>query len=167
MVEFAERGLQAVGEALRLAMDYFTLEEGEFLERWLPGRRRELERETTPESYAAIVSSLNDPAQQRIVSDNRQQTNVLVLAGPGSGKTRVLVHRIAYLIRVRRQPGSGILALAYNRHAAAEIRRRLQNLVGRDAYGVTVLTCHASPCGFWASASPGRRTNRTTRHSGT
>ena len=143
MVEFAERGLQAVSEALRLAMDYFTLEEGEFLERWLPGREREIERETTPESYAAIVTSLNNPVQQRIVADNRQQTNVLVLAGPGSGKTRALVHRIAYLIRVRRQPASGILALAYNRHAAVEIRRRLQDLVGRDAHGVTVLTCHA------------------------
>ena len=143
MVAFAERGLQAVSEALRLAMDYFTLEEGDFLERWLPGRKREIERETTPESYAAIVTSLNNPVQQRIVSDNRQQTNVLVLAGPGSGKTRVLVHRIAYLIRVRRQPAGGILALAYNRHAAVEIRRRLQDLVGRDAYGVTVLTCHA------------------------
>ena len=143
MVAFAERGLQAVGEALRLAMDYFTLEEGDFLERWLPGRKREIERETTPESYAAIVTSLNNPVQQRIVSDNRQQTNVLVLAGPGSGKTRVLVHRVAYLIRVRRQPAGGILALAYNRHAAVEIRRRLRDLVGRDAYGVTVLTCHA------------------------
>ena len=143
MVEFAERGLQAVSDALRLAMDYFTMEEEEFLDRWLPGRQRELERETTPESYARIVTSLNNPVQQRIVADDRQQTNVLVLAGPGSGKTRVLVHRIAYLIRVGRQPASGILALAYNRHAAVEIRRRLRDLVGRDAYGVTVLTCHA------------------------
>ena len=50
---------------------------------------------------------------------------MLVLAGPGSGKTRVLVHRIAYLIRARRENPRGILALAYNRHAAVEIRRRL------------------------------------------
>ena len=68
---------------------------------------------------------------------------MLILAGPGSGRTRVLVHRIAYLVRVRRQNPRGILALAYNRHAAVEIRRRLENLVGDDARGVTVLTCHA------------------------
>ncbi len=68
---------------------------------------------------------------------------MLVLAGPGSGKTKVLVHRMAYLIRVRRETPGGILALAYNRHAAVEIRRRLENLVGEDARGVTVLTCHA------------------------
>ena len=76
------------------------------------------------------------------MADEREQTNVLVLAGPGSGKTRVLVHRIAWLLRVRRENPRGIIALAYNRHAAAEIRRRLRDLVGDDARGVTILTCH-------------------------
>ena len=143
MAEFAERGLAAMSEALRLAMDYFTLEEEAFLARWLPGRDREIGRQTTPESWRDIVESLKNPVQQRIVADDREQTNVLVLAGPGSGKTRVLVHRIAYLIRVRRESARGILALAYNRHAAVDIRRRLKELIGDDARGVTVLTCHA------------------------
>ena len=143
MVEFAERGLEAIADATRLAMDYFTLKEEEFLRRWLPDRDREIGRETTPASWRAIVESLKDTVQQRIVADDREQTNVLVLAGPGSGKTRVLVHRIAYLIRVRRENARGILALAYNRHAAVDIRRRLGELIGDDARGVTVLTCHA------------------------
>ena len=52
---------------------------------------------------------------------------------PASGKTRVLVHRIAYLVRVKRENPRGILALAYNRHAAVEIRRRLMDLIGDDA----------------------------------
>ena len=143
MVEFAERGLSAMSEALRLAMDYFTLKEEEFLARWLPGRDREIGRQTTPESWRAIVESLKNPVQQRIVADDREQANVLVLAGSGSGKTRVLVHRIAYLVRARRENPSGILALAYNRHAAVDIRRRLEELIGSDARGVTVLTCHA------------------------
>ena len=86
MVEFAERGLAAMSEALRLAMDYFTLKEEEFLARWLPGRDREIGRQTTPESWRAIVESLKNPVQQRIVADDREQANVLVLAGPGSGK---------------------------------------------------------------------------------
>ena len=143
MVEFAERGLKAVAEATRMAMEYFALKQEEFLERWLPGRSREVGRQTTPASWQAIVDSLGNPVQQRIVADDREQTNVLVLAGPGSGKTRVLVHRIAYLIRARRENPRGILALAYNRHAAVDIRRRLGELVGDDAKGVTVLTCHA------------------------
>ena len=143
MVEFAERGLAAMTDALRLAMDYFNLKEEAFLDRWLPGRDKEIGRETTPASWRAIVESLNDAVQQDIVADTREQTNVLVLAGPGSGKTRVLVHRIAYLIRARRENPRGILALAYNRHAAVDIRRRLHELIGNDARGVTVLTCHA------------------------
>lgn len=109
----------------------------------MPGRQKELLRETTSASWKVIVEALNNPDQQRIVADDREQTNVLVLAGPGSGKTRVLVHRIAYLVRARRENPRGILALAYNRHAAVEIRRRLFELIGEDARGVTVLTCHA------------------------
>ena len=89
------------------------------------------------------LGALNNPVQRGIVADDRERTNVLVLAGPGSGKTRVLVHRIAYLVRVRRENPRAILALAYNRHAAVEIRRRLAELIGADARGVIVLTCHA------------------------
>ncbi len=55
----------------------------------------------------------------------------------------MLVHRIAYLIRVRRESADRILALTYNRHAAVQVRRRLQDLVGADARRVNVMTCHA------------------------
>ena len=141
MAEFASRGLETMADAVRLSMDYFSMERQPFLDRWLPDRQAEIARETTPEAWQAIVEQLS-PAQRRIVKDDRKQTNVLVLAGPGSGKTRVLVHRIAFLIRVQRKNPRGILALAYNRHAAVEIRRRLKDLVGDDAKSVTVLTCH-------------------------
>ena len=142
MAEFAQRALVAMAEALRLTMDYFRLSQDDFLRRWLPNRDKDLSRQTTPESWRSIVESLKNPVQQRIVADDRERTNVLVLAGPGSGKTRVLVHRIAYLLRVRRENPRGIIALAYNRHAAVEIRRRLAELVGDDARGVLVYTCH-------------------------
>ena len=143
MAEYAQQGLGSMADALRLAMDYFALREDDFLHRWLPHRESETSRQTTPKSWRTIVESLNNPIQRRIVADDREQTNVLVLAGPGSGKTRVLVHRIAYLVRMKRENPRGILALAYNRHAAVEIRRRLAELIGDDARGVMVFTCHA------------------------
>ncbi len=143
MAEYAQRGLEAMADALQLTMDYFTLQRDAFTERWLPQRDKELARETTPQSWRAIVEALRNPVQQRIVADDRERSNVLLLAGPGSGKTRVLVHRIAWLVRVRREDARGIVALAYNRHAAVQIRRRLHELIGDDANGVLVLTCHA------------------------
>jgi ATP-dependent DNA helicase RecQ len=143
MAAYAERALASVSDAMRLVIDYFALPGARFVRRWLRGLGRALELQITPASWQAIVDSLGDPAQQRIVADEREDTNVLVLAGPGSGKTRVLVHRIAYLVRVRREKARGILALAYNRHAAAQIRHRLDALIGDDARGVTVVTCHA------------------------
>ncbi len=143
MAAYAERGLEAMDQAQRLSEDYFVLDRDAFLRRWLPGRGTEIRRQTTGTSWRTIVDALDNPVQAEIVRDDREQTNVLVLAGPGSGKTRVLVHRIAYLIRVKREDPRGILVLTYNRHAAAEIRERLRRLIGDDAAGVTVSTCHA------------------------
>jgi ATP-dependent DNA helicase RecQ len=143
MAAYAEIGLERIDTALQLAEDYFTLDQDAFLRRWMPGRNVEIRRQTTGRAWKQIVEDLGNPVQQEIVADDRDETNVLVLAGPGSGKTRVLVHRIGYLLRVRREDPSGILVLSYNRHAAAEIRARLRHLVGDEAARVTVLTCHA------------------------
>ncbi|GGO34481.1 helicase [Gemmobacter aquaticus] len=143
MSAYAEKGLEKIDAAVRLSEDYFALDQDSFLRRWMPGRNVEIRRQTTGKAWKQIVEDLSNPVQQDIVADDREETNVLVLAGPGSGKTRVLVHRIAYLLRVRREDPSGILVLTYNRHAAAEIRARLRHLVGEDAARVTVSTCHA------------------------
>lgn len=143
MAEYAALGVKKMADAVHLAVDYFRLSRDEFYRRWLPGRESELSRQTTASSWDAIVETLSRPHQRNIVADDRENANVLVLAGPGSGKTRVLVHRIAYLVRVRRENPNAVLALAYNRHAALEIRRRLVELIGDDGRGVTVLTCHA------------------------
>ncbi len=142
MAEYAKRGLQTMRDAIQMVADYFTVRREDFFGRWFPQAAKRLSLQTTDSSWAAIVKTL-DRGQRAIVKDERKQTNVLVLAGPGSGKTRVLVHRIAYLIRVMREHSRGILALAYNRHAALEIRKRLRALIDDDANGVTVLTCHA------------------------
>ncbi len=139
---YARLGLNKVPDALRFVLAYFTLPKLEFIRRYFASRRDILERATTAESYRRIVEDLKNPVQQEIVTA-KPEFNRLVLAGPGSGKTRVIVHRIAYLLRVLRQSAQGMVVLTFNRSAAWEIRQRLHALVGGDASGVTVLTYHA------------------------
>ncbi len=142
MHEYAKIGAQKMASALALVAAYFTWSRRRFVKEFFKGRTELLELATTDDSWRRIVDALRHPAQQELVT-KPDHGNHLVLAGPGSGKTRVLVHRIAYLLRVRRIAGARIIALAFNRSAAAELRRRLFALVGDDAHGVAVLTCHA------------------------
>ena len=142
MHEYARLGSEDTERAAALVNAYFTLPRRQFVREFFKGRSELLELATTAESFRRIVDDLDHPVQQALV-EAPEQGNHLVLAGPGSGKTRVIVHRIAYLLRVRRVPADSIIALAFNRSAAAELRRRLLSLAGDDARGVTVLTYHA------------------------
>lgn len=142
MHEYARLGAEDSRRASELVNDYFTLPRRRFVRDWFKGRADLLELATTDESFRRIVDDLNHPVQQALV-EKPERGNHLVLAGPGSGKTRVIVHRIAYLLRVRRVPPDSIIALAFNRSAASELRRRLLGLAGEDARRVTVLTYHA------------------------
>ena len=143
MATYAQKGLESMQDAERLALDYFDLDRDRFMQRWMPGRGVEFRRQATGETWSRIVDALGNSTQEQIVRDNREQTNVLVLAGPGSGKTRVLVHRIAYLVKIKREDPRGILVLAYNRHAVAEIRERLRQLIGDEARFVAISTIHS------------------------
>lgn len=140
MIRYAEIGLAKVAEASKLVSDYFTLREEAFLARYFPQHKEMLERATTEASWHRISDGLS-PLQKRIVTEKRPQ-NRLVLAGPGSGKTRLIVHRVAFLVRVLRERPESILVVTFNRHAAVEVRRRLRQLIDNDAFGVAVHTYH-------------------------
>lgn len=141
MREYAEVALTEMANALELVLHYFTDSKDAFLQRYFAGREEVLKHATSEASWRSIVEDLS--TQQRLIVVDDDDVNRLVLAGPGSGKTRVIVHRIAYLLRVRRVPANAIVALIFNRHAANEIRKRLLSLVGADAYGVSVMTYHS------------------------
>ncbi|MSQ72634.1 MAG: RecQ family ATP-dependent DNA helicase [Betaproteobacteria bacterium] len=140
MIRYAEIGLGKAADALRLVSDYFTLSWDGFLARWFPHSTEMLERATTVASWHRISDGLS-PLQKRIVTEKRPQ-NRLVLAGPGSGKTRLIVHRVAFMVRVLRERPDSILVVTFNRHAALEVRRRLRELIDSDAFGVAVHTYH-------------------------
>jgi ATP-dependent DNA helicase RecQ len=142
MNEYARLALDKVRQALALVAAYFTVGKEEFVRRYFSGRQELVERATSAESYRRIVDELRNASQVSIVAA-KESENMLVLAGPGSGKTRVVAHRCAYLLRVERVQARAILVLCFNRNAALTLRRRLLDLVGADARAVTVSTYHS------------------------
>ena len=86
-----------------------------------------------------ILENLSE-IQKKIVTDT--EGAVLVLAGAGSGKTRVLTHRVAYIVSKLGVPGWNILAITFTNKATAEMRERLEVLLGADN-GVWVSTFHS------------------------
>ncbi len=86
-----------------------------------------------------LLNSLNDPQRQAVAAPLGRQR---VLAGAGSGKTRVLVHRIAWLIQVENASPHSILAVTFTNKAAAEMRARIEQLLGINPAGMWVGTFH-------------------------
>lgn len=86
-----------------------------------------------------IIDPLNDAQRQAVCAP---ASNILVLAGAGSGKTRVLVHRIAWLMQAENISPYGILAVTFTNKAAAEMRGRIENLLGIPSSGLWVGTFH-------------------------
>jgi ATP-dependent DNA helicase UvrD/PcrA len=94
----------------------------------------------SPEQYLA---DLNPPQREAVLAT---EGPLLVIAGAGSGKTRVLTYRVAHLINAVGAKPNEILAITFTNKAAGEMRERLQNLLGPRGRGLWILTFH-SACG--------------------
>ena len=86
-----------------------------------------------------IIDSLNDAQRQAVTAPSQA---MLVLAGAGSGKTRVLVHRIAWQIQVEAIPAHSILAVTFTNKAAKEMRSRVESLLNMSTQSLWIGTFH-------------------------
>ncbi|WP_172147948.1 DNA helicase II [Pseudomonas tumuqii] len=86
-----------------------------------------------------LIASLNDAQRQAVTARLGRQ---LVLAGAGSGKTRVLVHRIAWLIQLENASPHSVLSVTFTNKAAAEMRARIEQMLGVNPAGMWVGTFH-------------------------
>ncbi len=139
--EYAKKMIVDYQDALQFVEDYFQLNYNSFLRKYFKGsRKNEICRNITPTKFRQIFGELS-PAQLAIIND--QSDKIVVAAGPGSGKTRVLVHKLASLLLIEDVKHEQLLMLTFSRAAATEFKKRLINLIGNAACFIEIKTFHS------------------------
>ena len=141
--EYAQRMLTDYKNALQFVEDYFQLNYNSFLNKYFKGsdRQNEIRRNITPSKFKQLFGELS-PTQLKIIKDNETQ-HIVVAAGPGSGKTKVLVHKLASLLLMEDVKHEQLLMLTFSRAAATEFKKRLLNLIGNAANFIEIKTFHS------------------------
>ncbi len=140
--EYAKRMIADYQQALKFVEDYFQLNYSTFLNRYFKGgRQNEISRNITPTKFRQLFGELS-PAQLKIIND-KESPYIVVAAGPGSGKTRILVHKLASLLLMEDVKQEQLLMLTFSRAAATEFKARLIELIGNAALYVDIKTFHS------------------------
>ncbi|MBD5467376.1 MAG: RecQ family ATP-dependent DNA helicase [Lachnospiraceae bacterium] len=140
--EYANMMVHDYKAALTYVSDYFSMDYQQFLNKYFRGiRQDEIERSMTPMLYQKLFEGLSEK-QQTILKDDQSRV-IVVAAGPGSGKTKLLVHKLASIVNLEDTKQEQLLMLTFSRAAAAEFRTRLRNLLENNAVYIEMKTFHS------------------------
>jgi ATP-dependent DNA helicase RecQ len=128
-------------DALTFVDDYFEKDYEEFLNKYFKGKKNEIDRNITSKKFEQLFGELS-PAQLEIIKD-QDSKYIVVAAGPGSGKTKLLTHKLASLYMMEDVKHEQMLMLTFSRAAATEFKKRLMTLIGNAANFIQIMTFHS------------------------
>jgi ATP-dependent DNA helicase RecQ len=140
--EYAKKMISEYEDALQFVEDYFHLNYSSFLNKYFKGNRQgEIKKTVTPAKFRQLFGELS-LSQLKIINDQKANY-IFVAAGPGSGKTRILVHKLASLVMMEDVKYEQLLMLTFSRAAATEFKKRLIQLIGNAANYIEIKTFHS------------------------
>lgn len=140
--EYANMMVKDYSAALIFVNDYFQMDYKLFITKYFKGARlSEIERNITPMKYKMLFENLS--AKQTEIINDDDSKGIVVAAGPGSGKTMILVHKLASLMLLEDVKHEQLLMLTFSRASAMEFKQRLVNLIGNAAYFIEIKTFHS------------------------
>lgn len=140
--EYANMMVRDYNSAMKFVSDYFGMDYKKFIALYFKGERSaEIQHNITPARRKMIFDGLS-PKQQEIINDNESKY-IVVTAGPGSGKTMVLVRKLASLYQLEDTKHEQLLMVTFSRAAATEFRTRLAELIKGAARFIEIKTFHS------------------------
>lgn len=140
--KYASKMAEDENDANIFVDDYFNVEYDEFINKYFKGHeKKQLKLNMTKKRYDELFGSLSE--EQRAIIDDDENKRIGVLAGPGSGKTKLLVHKLASILYKEDTKTEELLMLTFSRQAALEFKERLYKLIGGAASYVNIQTFHS------------------------
>lgn len=140
--EYASKMLKDYQAALNFVDDYFQFEYNDFLNKYFVGNRKEeIDRNMSPARFKKLFGSLS-PIQLAVIKD-KEHKRIAVAAGPGSGKTKLLVHKLASILFTEDIRTEQLLMLTFSRAAVVEFKSRLRDLIHESANYIDIKTFHS------------------------
>lgn len=139
--KYAKIMIDKLEDSYTFLNDYFQLEYTNFEKKYFNENLNYLNNPITTTKYNEIFNTLSTKQLEIINDKNSKQ--IIVLAGPGSGKTRVLVHKLASLLLLEDVKPEELLMLTFSRAAANEFKNKLKDLVDELSYSVDIKTFHS------------------------